>query len=77
MCRKHLSLLGWGGGEQCVCLCTGSLDRVCQDPVRSVVLGVVDEAVFDERQINPWNKIWRGKIILKGILLILVRTLRM
>lgn len=38
-----------------VCLCTGSLDGVRQDPVRCVVLGVVDEAIFDECQINPWK----------------------
>lgn len=60
MCRTHPSLLaedavqGWLRNS--VCLCTGSLDRVCQDPLGGVVLGVVDEAVFDERQIDPWEK---------------------
>lgn len=39
----------------CACLCTCSLYRVCQDPVSSVVLGVVDESVFNKSQIDSWG----------------------
>lgn len=34
---------------------TGSLYRVCQDPVGGVVLGVIDEAVLNESQIDAFD----------------------
>lgn len=37
-------------------LLTGSLYRVGQDPVGSVVLGVIDETVFNESQINSFRE---------------------
>lgn len=40
----------------CAYLRTGSLYRVCQDPVSSVILGMVDETIFNESQINACQK---------------------
>lgn len=35
---------------------TGSLYGVCQDPVSRVILGVIDETVFNESQIDACKK---------------------